>query len=42
MAGFEKARRCFSVERIAAEYLKDFEELMESKKKGVRQVAALA
>jgi glycosyltransferase involved in cell wall biosynthesis len=42
MAGFEKARRCFSVERIAAEYLKDFEELIESKKNGAPPVPVLA
>jgi glycosyltransferase involved in cell wall biosynthesis len=31
-AGFEKAQRCFSVERIAAEYLEDFAALIEGKK----------
>lgn len=32
-AGFEKARRCFSVERIAGEYLGDFQMLMQSSKR---------
>jgi glycosyltransferase involved in cell wall biosynthesis len=31
-AGFEKARRCFSVEKIAGEYLEDFSDLIERKR----------
>lgn len=31
-AGFAKAQRCFSVERIAGEYLEDFAELVEEKR----------
>jgi glycosyltransferase involved in cell wall biosynthesis len=40
-AGFHKAQRCFSVERIAAEYLEDFEALIDAKRNAAGAVAAL-
>jgi glycosyltransferase involved in cell wall biosynthesis len=40
-AGFEKAQRSFSVERIAGEYLDDFSELIESKQSGGRALVEM-
>jgi glycosyltransferase involved in cell wall biosynthesis len=41
-AGFEKAQRCFSVEKIAEEYLDDFAELIEAKQSRKRTLTQVA